>query len=164
MSNITWHDYLLGVIALCLVLCASSKSIAAPGVQSAETLQLLRRARDVCIDHSMRSKDSGRVQRVVNATLLHFGSLGDENNVDALNEFSLSASPFGMSLMQSPFAGDQASAHDVVSPHSLQDFAAQQTEVDWTGSEPMTRPTDDFSWAYLEHFLNVSDDHSMPDI
>lgn len=66
--------------------------------------------------------------------------------------------------MQSPFAGDQASAHDVVPPHSLQDFAAQQTEVNWTGSEPMTRPTDDFSWAYLEHFLNLSDDHSMPSI
>lgn len=41
MSKITRHDYLLGVMPLCLVLCASSQSIAAPDVQSAETLQLL---------------------------------------------------------------------------------------------------------------------------
>lgn len=159
MSNITWHDYLLGVILLCLVLCASSQSIAAPDVQSAETLQLLRRARDVCVEQSGRSKDSGRVQRVVNATLLHFGSLGNENNGNVMNESHLSASPFELSLMQSPFAGDQARAHDVVPPRCPQDFVPQQTEADWAGNESMTRPTDDFSWAYLEQFLNLSDDN-----
>lgn len=47
MSNLTWHDCLLGLIALCLILCASIQSINAPDVQFAVTLQLLRRARDV---------------------------------------------------------------------------------------------------------------------
>lgn len=42
MSNITWHDYLFGVIALCVVLCVSSQGVATPYVQSAETLQLLQ--------------------------------------------------------------------------------------------------------------------------
>ncbi|MCJ1458928.1 hypothetical protein MMC28_009304, partial [Mycoblastus sanguinarius] len=162
MSNITWHDYLLGVIALCLVLCASSKSIAASNIKTVETLQLLRRARDVCVEQSMRSKDSGRVQKVINATLLHFGSLGNQNNEDAMNESSLSTNSFEFSLIQSPFAGDQASAHDVMPPYCLQDFPPDQTEVDWMGSELMARPMDDTSWAYLGQFLNLSDDDLMP--
>ena len=44
MSNITWHDYLFGVIALCVVLCASSRTSAPSPVRFAETLELLQRA------------------------------------------------------------------------------------------------------------------------
>lgn len=75
MSSITWHDYLLGVVALCLVLCASSQSMAASVIKSAEILQLLQQARGVCAAQSARNKDSMRVLNIVNATLLHFVSL-----------------------------------------------------------------------------------------
>ena len=162
MGNITWHDYLLGVMALCLVLCASSQIIAGPDVQSAETLQLLRRARDVCVEQSVRSKDSGRVEKAVNATLQHFRRLGSQNNEEAMNESTLSTNPPKSPLMLSPFAGDQASAHDVVPSHCLQDLAPEQIEADWVGSESMTMAMDDFSWAYLGQFLNLSDDDLMP--
>ena len=163
MSNITWHDYLLGVVALCLVLCASSHSSAARRVQSAEPFKLLRRARGVCAGQSARSKDSRRVQKVVNATLLHFGSLEGQNGEDAMEESNLSTNPYEISSTQSPFVGDQASAHDVMPQQCLQDFPPQQTEIDWTRSPTMTTPVDDTSWAYLGQFLNLSDVDLMPD-
>ena len=157
MSNITWHDYLFGVIALCVVLCASSQGVAAPYVQPTETLQLLQRAQGICVEQSVRSKDSGRVRRVVNATLLHFEVLGGQNNGDATNESIYSTNIFDTTLLQSPFAGDQASAQESMPPYRMQKFPPEQTEADWAGSENMARSTDDPSWAYLESFLNLSD-------
>ena len=162
VSNITWHGYLLGVIALCLVLCASSQDITATNIQSAETLQLLRRARDICVEQSWRSKDSGRVQKVVNATLLHFGSLESQNNGYAMDGSSISSNSFESSLMQSPFAGDQASAHDVVPPQRVQDFPPDLTKAGWTESESTAMRMEDFSWANLGQFLNLSDIDLMP--
>ena len=157
MSNITWHDYLFGVIALCVVLCASSQGVAAPYAQLTETLQLLQRAQGICVEQSVRSKDSGRVRRVVNATLLHFEVLGGQNNGDATNESIYSTNVFDPSLLQSPFAGDQAIAQESMPPYRMQKFPPEQTEADWAGSESMARSTDDPSWAYLESFLNLSD-------
>ncbi len=161
MSNITWHDYLFGVIALCVVLCVSSQGVAAPFVQSTDTLQLLQRAQDICMEQSVRSKDSGRVRRVVNATLLHFEVLGVQNNGDATSESIFSTNEYDLSLLQSPFAGDQASAQESMPPYRMQKFPPEQTEADWAGSENMARSTDDPSWAYLESFLNLSDHDLM---
>ena len=161
MSNITWHDYLFGVIALCVVLCTSSQSIATPDIQSAEILQLLQRAREICMEQSMRSKDSGRVQKIVNATLLHFGSLGNESNEGRVNESSLLTNTLEPSSMQLPFAGDQTNGHVIPSPY-LQDFPPKQMEAGWAGSEAMTTSMDDSSWAYLEQFLDLSDHDLMP--
>ena len=58
------------------------------------------------MEQSTRSKDIKRVEKVVNATLLHFGSLKIQNNEDTIDESSLSMSSFGMSLVQPLFAGD----------------------------------------------------------
>ena len=162
MSSITWHDYLFGVIALCLVLCANSQGIAAPDVQSVKNLQLLRRARDVCVEQSGRNKDSGRVQKVVNATLQHFGLLESPSNEDPMNESNLPTDEFESSLTRSTFPSDEASAYDAVPSHFVQDLPPEQTEADGMGMESVTTPMEDFSWAYLGRFLNLSDDELMP--
>ena len=163
MSNITWHDYLFGVIALCVVLCTSSQSIANLNIQSAEILQLLQGAREICIEQSMRSKDSGRVQKIVNATLLHFGNIGNESNEGSMHELSpLTNTLEPSSSMQVPFAGDQTDSQEFISSPHLQDFAPKHMEAGWVGSEAMTTPMDDSSWAYLEQFLNLSDHDLMP--
>ena len=159
MSNLTWHDYLLGVMALCLVLCASSQNIATSHVKSAEILQLLRKAQDVCVEQSLRSKDSGRVQKVVNATLLHFGG---QNNESIMQESSGSTDGFDFSLIQSLSGDDQTSTHDIRPPQYLQDFPLEQTEASWTGSEFVATPIEDNSWAYLGQFLNLPDADLMP--
>ena len=158
MSNITWHDFLLGVTAMCLVLCASSQSFATPNAHSAKTLHLLRQAQDICAEQSVKSKDSRRVLNIVNATLLYFGGLERQNNEDAMENFGLSTDSLKFFQMQSPFAGDQASIHDFLPPHPLRDFPPEQTEGDWAGSESTARPMNDFSWTYLEQFLNLSND------
>lgn len=162
MSNITWHDYLFGVIALCVVLCTSSQSIATPNIQSAEILQLLQRARDICMEQSTRSKDSGRVQKIVNATLLHFGSLGNESNEGSMNESNFLTNTLEASSVQLPLASDQTNSQNVMPSSYLQDFPSKQLEAGWAGSEPMTTSMDDSSWAYLEQFLNLSDHDLVP--
>ena len=157
MSNLTWHDYLFGVIALCVVLCTSSQSIVTPNIQSAEILQLLQRAREICMEQSMRSKDSGRVQRIVNATLLRFGSLGNKSNEGSMNESSFLTNTLEPSSTQLPFAGNETNSQNVMPSPYLEDFPPKQVEAGWAGGEAMTTSPDDSSWAYLEQFLNLSD-------
>ena len=156
MSNITWYDYLLGVMALCLVCCASDQDVAENHFEAAEALQLLRRARDICRAQSARSKDSGRVHKVVYATLVHLENFGKENDQNMMtgSDSLINASEF--SSLQSAVAGDQTNAHNVMPSQSLQDMR-EQTEPDWTGSEDLAMPLDDTSWAYLGQFLNLSD-------
>ena len=159
MSNITWHDYLLGAVALCLTLCASDQYVPTGPVELTETLQLLQRTRDVCGEQSVRSKVSGRVQKVVNATLLRFGS---QQHEDAMTDTGASNTSLEFPLMGSPFINGQTGAHDVMPPQSLQDVRSEQTGFDWTGGEDMARSMEDTSWAYLEQFLNLSDVDLMP--
>ena len=159
MSNITWNDYLLGAVGLCLTLCASDQYIAADQVEPTEALQLLQRTRDVCGEQSVRSKGSGRVQRVVNATLLRFGSWQPE---DAMTGNGASKVSEEFPLTGSPFVNGQTSAHDVMPPRCLQELGSEQTGIDWTGGEDMARPIEDTSWAYLEQFLNLSDIDLLP--
>ena len=159
MSNITWHDYLLGAVALCLTLCASDQCIAAAHVKPTEALQLLQRTRDVCGEQSVRSKVSGRVQKVVNATLLRFGS---QEHADAMTDPSAFNNSLEFPSTGSPFTNGPTSAHDVMPLQSLQDVPSEQTGIDWMGGEDMVRPMEDTSWAYLEQFLNLSDIDIMP--
>ena len=159
MSNITWHDYLLGAVALCLTLCASDQYVTTAQVEPKEALQLLQRTRDVCGEQSARSKVSGRVQKVVNATLLHFGS---QQHADATTGTGASNPSLEMPSMGLPLVNGQTSAHDVMPPQCLQDVPSEQTGIDWTGGEDMTRSMEDTSWAYLEQFLNLSDIDRTP--
>ena len=159
MSNISWHDYLLGAMALCLTLCASDQYITEAHVEPTEALQLLQRTRDVCGEQSVRSKVSGRVQKVVNATLLRFGS---QDHEDAMTDIGASITSLEVPLMGSPFVNGQTSAHDVMPAQCLQDFPSEQTVIDWTGGEDLASTMEDTSWAYLEQFLNLSDIDLMP--
>ena len=161
MSNITWHDYLFGVVALCAILCSRSQFTTPPDVQFAELIQLLQRAQSICVEQSTRSKESGRVQKVVKATLLHYASLESHNHGAAVSEFGLVTSSLDLPPINWPFAGDQTRADDSV-PHSLQELQPEQMEPSWTESDIMPMPMDDPSWAYLEQFLNLSDDDFGP--
>lgn len=100
------------------------------------------------MEESERSRDSLRVHEIVNTTMLHFGTLGNQIE-DSRNESGLSTSSFNLSLLQSPSASDQANAHDVIPSHYLQDFLAKRTESDWVGAEAIARPMEDTSWACL---------------
>ena len=162
MGNITWHDYLFGVMTICLVLCVSRQDVPALYVRSAETLQLLRGARSVCLERSVRNKDSAKVQRVINATLLHCGGFGNQNDEDTINGSDLSMVSFDSSLGQFQFPVNQVGVHDAVPQHCLEDSQPKQTEIDGAGGGILAGPMDDASWAYLDQFLNLSNNDLMP--
>ncbi|KAL8822584.1 MAG: hypothetical protein Q9191_006680 [Dirinaria sp. TL-2023a] len=162
MSSITWHDYLFGVMALCLVLCATSQTHSGVLSQSPEIIELLQRARDICVDGAVRSRDCRRVQRVVNATLLRFGVPGGQNQEFVMNKSNPSTNDFGPSSLQTPVMDDLANGHTDLLPRDLPEFLPEQTETDWTGSEAVQYSLEDSSWAYLGQFLNLSDGALMP--
>ena len=164
MGSITWNDYLLGIMALCLALCANSQHIAGLTLESQNTFQLLERARDVCNDQSARRKDGGRVQKVVEATLLRFGALESRSNGYAMNHSDSSTSPLNPSLMQSSSFGDHASDLDVARFDVLQDCESEQMVTNWAESDGTATSTDEASWAYLEQFLNLSDGDVVRDM
>ena len=157
MSNITWHDYLFGVVALCAVLCVSSQITTPLQVHFAEAVQLLQKAQSICVEQSARSKESVRVHKVVNATLSYFANLESHHDGATVSQSGLMANPFDLSPMRSPFAGDQTSAHDSI-PHSLNEFQPEHMEANRTESEIMPMAMDDPSWAYLGQFLNLPDE------
>ena len=115
------------------------------------------------MEQSARSKDSVRVQSVVNATLLHFENLGTQDDVNVTKENDTSMAVAVSSLMQSQPTGDQASAHGVMPIDSLQGFHPGEIQSDWAENEGIVVPMDDTSWTYLEQFLNLSDDGLMLD-
>ncbi|KAL9135197.1 MAG: hypothetical protein Q9175_003617 [Cornicularia normoerica] len=90
----------------------------------------------------------------LNATLLHFGSLRSHENEDEMNESIVSTNSFEWSLMQSPFAGDQASTQDVVLSHCLQDFPPERTEARLGGQRSYDKASRrrlmGISWAVFE--------------
>ena len=158
MSSITWHDYLLGVMALCLTLCASSQSPSVTQQQHIEILELLQRAQEVCVDQSRRNKDSGRVKKVVDATILRFGNFRFSNDNNSVNNAILSANSAIDPLMQSSIADNHPGAQVIIPESHPEELLPEHRNTDWKGGENMTRPIDDDEWAYLEQFLNLSND------
>lgn len=73
MGSITWHDFLLGCIVLCLTVCAArsypGNSTCAAVVDVVNALNLLRNAKAVCEQQSSKSKDTKKVHRLIEATI-----------------------------------------------------------------------------------------------
>lgn len=154
MGGISWHDYLLGVTLLCLVLCESTQGGNLPSFNLAETFRLLRHARCICREQSAKSKDSKRVQRVVDATLLRF----DGCESGPAERIANASYPRTSSMLETPSAGGQANAQNFDPPTDIQHFSLDQAEADAMSTGIWTNPTEDPSWVYLEQFLNLSED------
>ena len=81
MASITWHDFLLGCMALCLTVCFTRRYSAEPAsiavIDVAGSLHLLQNAKAVCEKRFARSEDTEKVRRLVEATILKFS--GQEN-------------------------------------------------------------------------------------
>ncbi len=157
MGGITWHDYLLGVTSLCLVLCVGTQGDGWPEVDLVEMIQLLRRARDICMEQSARSTDSKRVQRVVNATLLRF----DRCDLESTGSTSDASRFTPQSLVEAPFTLDQVDAQYSDTPMVMHEISSVQAEANTMNNDILTNPMGDPAWAYLEQFLNLPDDEVL---
>lgn len=148
MGSITWHDFLLGCMALCLTVCFARRFALEPAsaaVVNLETsLNLLQRAKGVYENFSTRSKDTNKVGRVVEATILKFS--GQDGG---------SALATQVSLQNGQGEASEAPWHAI---------SSAQGDNDWLWNGIMTSPADDTGWAYLEQFLNLPDADSTTDI
>ncbi len=149
-STLTWHDFLLGITMLCTVLCVTSQDASKVKIDYAGSMDLLRRSQDVCAQVSRRSKHTGRVQRLINATILRFSSATIENQ--------------GMmnGNLQDPNAA-VFNSNGIMQPDWTIDSSLSQSLGDEWMSWEVTMPPaiEDESWAYLEQFLNLPSDPTL---
>ncbi|KAI1847907.1 hypothetical protein JX266_006020 [Neoarthrinium moseri] len=136
LSSITWHDFLFGMMALCLVVCTTSHESAASITDIDTTLALLTRARDLCIEQeSNRHKDTRRVISLVEAMIYRFGTAN--------------SLPVGLSTA--------ASSAQSAWPMEADESTAYAALWDGTenGEEALTGLAQDPSWDYFGQFLEL---------
>jgi hypothetical protein len=141
VSSITWHDFLLGCMALCLVLCSSIQSLAKTTgclsiINLAESLKLLQNAGAICEEQSSRSKDTQKVRRLIAATVLRFSHEDSERHAEA-------------EALQS---NGQSTASDF--SQETQSLALGDEEWNWNEGTMMVIDTDE--WIYMQQFLNLT--------
>lgn len=148
MGSITWHDFLLGCMALCLTVCFTTRYSAEPAstalIDVAGSLHLLQNAKAVCEKRFPKSKDTEKVRRLVEATILNFSSQ-ENGSAPATQVMSYS---------------EQNEASEVqwhLTPSA-------QAENDWLWSDGTINSADDTGWAYLEQFLNLPNEDFISDI
>ena len=163
MSGITWNDYLLGAMALCLVLCVSSQNLAGTQIDSVAIMKLLYRSRSVCMEQSSRSKDTQRVRKLIDATISRFGTPFDRNqSQESSGGVGTSENQSDSSSVSLSFADHQYMAQNLGLSNDAQTNSIFPPAA-WGWEEDMARPIDDVSWSYLEQFLNLSNDDLMAD-
>ena len=145
VGGITWHDFLLGCTALCLTVCSNRYYTAEPAstgiVDVVGSLVLLQNAKAVCEKQSARSKDTRKVRRLVEATILKFRA--QDNG--------------GLSTTQISLHNSQDVACDA---HAI---PSAQGDKDWLWNEHTTGSVEDTAWAYMEQFLDLPNDDFMTD-
>ena len=164
LSSITWHDFLLGSTALCLVVCASSQSNLDIDIDMPATLELLRRSQQACMEQSKRNSHTQRAAKVVGATvvLLEAQYVQSQFQLGGANLYANQNASSGMYTAQ---AGGENAAQTLAVMPGIQESADMSGAFDWGWDENLSRSTEDASWLYLQQFLNLSNvDEFMGDL
>ncbi|KAL9611156.1 MAG: hypothetical protein Q9167_004178 [Letrouitia subvulpina] len=136
LGSITWHDFLLGCMALCLAVCYSAHT----GVEPADTtfvdivgsLELLQKAKVACEMRCPTSKDTKKVRRLIEATIMKLSSQRKEN-----------------------IYMDQSSIRNGT-PEACRDATTSAPDKnDQVLGERGVDLTDNTGWAYLEQLLDL---------
>lgn len=165
LGAITWHDFLLGCTALCLVVCVAKGGHAADPVNApfatiahqlggievnsadivdvTSSLDLLTKAWTICGNQSGRSKDTRKVRRLIEVVVL-----GLSGGVSAMNTSTTSTSTthvppslIGQDNTSQPFG------------LAMPDLAWNEGDADWLWTASMTGLMDESEWSYMEQFL-----------
>ncbi|KAI4209137.1 MAG: hypothetical protein LQ351_007889 [Letrouitia transgressa] len=141
MGSITWHDFLLGCMALCLAVCYTAhtnvESTNTAFVDLAASLELLQKAKVTCEMRTPTSNDTQRVRRLVEATILKLSS-HSSGNTDVGQRSSRNAT---------------LEAYKGVTTTTLDGMDQPLgKKVGEAGS------ADDTGWAYLEQLLDLPDE------
>lgn len=147
MGSISWHDFLLGCTVLCLTVCSTRDQAAEPTrtaiIDVAGSMELLQNAKAVCGKQSKKSRDTQKVRRLVEATILKF-SIQDNGGIRAPQSL-LPRGQYGVSNAQ------------------WQAILSSQEDVDQIWNESKTRSVDAAEWAYMEQFLDLPNEDFMSD-
>ena len=145
MGSITWNDFLLGCTTLCLTACSVGRYAAeladTATVDVVGTLELLRRAKTVCEKQSNRSRDTRKVQRLAEVTILRFSSQ-DYGGI-----------PTTEALLND--------GQDAASDAQWQTILSTYGDKDWLSNENTTAPLKYSAWEYMEQFLDLPNDDFM---
>lgn len=146
LSKHVRQDFLLGIMVLCLVLAINHQELGMPDVDPAVSADRLRRAQAICSNVSYKSKDTFRVLRLVDATLLRLdlGSYVESHSLNSTN--------------------GNAMANNTCVTYAAHGEGPRGTSNDfWYFDHGDTvQSFDDASWTYLERYLNLpNDDHTL---
>ncbi|KAH6658085.1 hypothetical protein BKA67DRAFT_557117 [Truncatella angustata] len=138
LSAISWHDFLFGIMALCLVLCASTCGHYNPTLDVQSSLKLLEKARKLCRDQEQtRHKDTKRVMVLLDAVIQRLGvrdAFGLNLSFNEPVNMQMNSTTGGTGLFQNAAPWDSM----------------------WNNDEIMTGIAQDPSWKYFQQFLNVT--------
>ena len=157
MSTLTWHDFLLGAVAMSLVLCVTSELSRQSCIGDAEALILLQRVQVLCAEQSVSSKDTGKVQKLVEATLAKYGN---ERFEDLTNEPTM-GNDLDVMLSEpvnevAPTDNAGQTTYDAGNPSAVP--SASIFNKDGYINESTVSSIDDISWTYLQQFLKWPSD------
>jgi hypothetical protein len=148
MGSITWHDFLLGCTALCLTVCSTRHLVAEPAstmtIDVVRSLKLLQSAKDVCEKQSARSRDTRKVQRLVEATILRFS---DQSNRD----------------LRTTQNSTQSSQQHMSSDGHWEETPSFRGDRDLLWDENTIMPTEDPLWTFMEQILDLPNEELMID-
>ncbi|KAK6001948.1 hypothetical protein QM012_002438 [Aureobasidium pullulans] len=144
MGSISWHFFLTGVMALCLVLCSTRDPVVGLSssviVDIAATLRLLQDTKGVLDGQLARGRDTKRVQQLVMTTIQIF----DKRSLETPSSTEL------------PLLGNQ----DALGIDSWQVPQQVQALTNGLFEENISDSMNSYEWADLEQFLNLSDEQS----
>ncbi|KAL9114284.1 MAG: hypothetical protein Q9227_001706 [Pyrenula ochraceoflavens] len=154
LGSITWHDFLLAVTVLCLIICTQSqRKFRNPAINSDSILTLLKGSLPLCQENLAASKDTNRVRQLIEAVIprfenphTHWLSNGTSSiNSEGTLRLELSSEQQVLTPIFATDRGDDASS-------DLRDFG-----------QDVSRFADGNEWAYLEQFLNLPVDLDTTD-
>ncbi|KAE9366343.1 hypothetical protein N431DRAFT_352125 [Stipitochalara longipes BDJ] len=139
-GSITWHDFLLGCMALCLTVCSTKHHIDGhPPVDIVDvtaSLDLLSSAKAV-IEQHRTSRDSRKVRRLIEAVISSFGT----QDIGFTNIIRTSPNRF-------------QDLEPNLQPHVV---TAAHENNDWPWDDTTMIAMEDPAWAYMQQFLDLPD-------
>jgi len=151
MGSITWNDFLLASMVLCLVLCVTSQKALGVDIDHEQTITLLRKANAACTEQATRSRDARRVMKLLEHVIARYGQFRAQTASPGLSREivipGLSASSsIPVTTMESDpmFTGDAA------------------FDDAWLPNDGPSGLTHDPSWVYMEEFLQLPDYDFIP--
>ncbi len=145
MGSITWADFLLSCMVLCMVFCVVDQQAVPIVVDDEKVRRLLQRSLSACVEQSARSNDTQRVKRVLEATIARLDKPLEQPTQQA---DATPIDPTGAATAI-PSDGTLSSVQYTLSP------TLDGSPMSWDWLDVINQPLDDPAWLYLDSVLEL---------